>query len=242
MSLQGRVALVTGAGRNIGRATALAFARAGADVVVNARQNRDELEAVAEEARRIGVRALPILADIGDTAAVQRLCAQALETFGRVDILVNNASIRPHVPFVDMTWEQWDEVLRVDLHAAFWTTKAVLPGMIARRWGRIINIAGANALSGYVGAAHVSVAKHGLWALIKTLAKEVGQHGVTVNGISPGAIETIGTTHSPERLKRIPAGRWGRPEDIAATCLFLASDEASYINGQMIAVSGGEYT
>jgi 3-oxoacyl-[acyl-carrier protein] reductase len=242
MSLQGRVALVTGAGRNIGRATALALARAGADVVVNARQNRDELASVAEEIRRCGVRALPIVADMGDAAAVQQMCAQALETFGKVDILINNASIRPHVPFVEMTWEQWDEVLRVDLHAAFWTTKAVVPGMIARRWGRIINIAGANALSGYVGAAHVSVAKHGLWALVKTLAKELGPHGITANGISPGAIETIGAKHNPERLKRIPAGRWGRSEDIAATCLFLASDDASYINGQMIHVSGGEYT
>lgn len=242
MRLHGHVALITGAGRNIGRATALALARAGADVVVNVRQSREEGEAVAAEARGYGVRALAVVADVGVTAAVQALCAQAVEAFGKVDILVNNAAIRPHVPFVEMTWEQWQQVLDVDLHASFWTTKACLPGMLAQRWGRIINITGGNAMSGYVGAAHVSVAKHGLLALTKSLAKELGPHGITVNAIAPGAIDTSGTRHNPERLKRIPAGRLGQPEEIAAACLYLASEEAAFVNGQMIAVNGGEWT
>ncbi|MBI2322800.1 MAG: SDR family oxidoreductase [Chloroflexi bacterium] len=242
MPLEGRVALVTGAGRNIGRATALALARAGADVVVNVRQSRDEAEAVAAEARSHGVRALAVVADVGVAIEAQALCARALEALGKVDIVVNNAAIRPHVPFVEMTWEQWQSVLDVDLHASFWTIKACLPGMLAQRWGRIINLTGGNAMSGYVGAAHVSVAKHGLLALTKSLAKELGPHGVTVNAVSPGAIDTTGTRHNPERLKRIPAGRPGLPEEIAATCLYLASDEAAFVNGQMIAVNGGEWT
>lgn len=245
--LAGRVALVTGAGRNIGRAIALDLAGRGCDLVVNTRARHREAEAVADEARKRGARALVVVADVGRAEDVRRLAERALAEFGRVDVLVNNAAIRPQTPFLDMTEEAWHRVIDVDLHAAFYTSRAFLPGMVARRWGRIINLTGMNAIQGYAGRAHVSAAKHGLWGLTKALAREFGPMGITVNAVSPGPIDTAREDPEDDRhirgmVSRVPLGRLGTPEEIAALCGFLASDEGGFVSGQMIAVNGGAAT
>lgn len=243
MQLKGKTALVTGSGRNIGRAIAIALAEEGADVVVNARSNRQELEALASEVRALGVKALPILADVGDRPQIERMAKQALDAFGHIDILVNNAAIRPNKPFLEMTYEEWRTVLSVDLDAAFLLSKTFVPAMVERKWGRIINIGGLLAFEGHAGRVHVSAAKMGLLGFTRALAKELAPHGVLVNCIVPGAIGG----DSPEpgaarsaRLPHIPVGRLGRPQDIASLCAFLCSDAAGFIAGQAIHVNGGE--
>jgi 3-oxoacyl-[acyl-carrier protein] reductase len=241
------VALVTGSGRNIGRAIILEFARRGYAVIVNTIANREAGESVAAEARALGVEALYLQADVGDADAVRALAEQALAKFGKVDVLVNNAAIRPQKPFLEMTAEEWHRVLAIDLHSAFYTAQAFLPGMVRQNWGRIVNLTGMNAIHGYQGRAPVSAAKHGLWGLTKALAKEFGAHAVTVNAISPGPIQSDHADpdrarHIQEQLGRIPLARLGEPEDIAALCGLLCSDEGGFISGQMIACNGGAQT
>lgn len=247
MSLKGRVALVTGAGRNIGRAIALELADRGADVVINTRSNGAAGEAVADAARQRGVRALALLGDVGRADDVRRLAERALSEFGKVDIVVNNAAIRPEKSFLQLSDEEWHQVLAVDLHSAFYTVKAFLPGMVAQRWGRIVNITGLNAIQGHAGRAHVSAAKHGLWGLTKALARELGPYSITVNAISPGPIE--GERHDPasaqyikSQLGRVPLGRLGVPEDIARLCGFLVCDDGGFVSGQMIGANGAAAT
>lgn len=250
MKLQGKTALVTGSGRNIGRAIALAFAREGANVVVNARSNIQEIEQVAQEARAYGVQALPVRADVSDAGQVDALMARAHETFGAVDILVNNAAVRPKVLFPDMTYEDWRRVLGVALDGAFLCVKGVLPKMLERRWGRIINIGSIAAIEGGVGGAHHIAAKNALRGLTRALAKELGPQGVLVNDVAPGIIDTwltasvqAGKTSKSDLesyVRAIPIGRLGRPEDIAGVCVFLASDAGGFINGEIIHVNGGQ--
>ncbi|NIV75199.1 MAG: SDR family oxidoreductase [Gammaproteobacteria bacterium] len=240
-------ALVTGAGRNIGRAIAMELARRGCNVVVNARANREEAEAVAAEVRALGVQALVALADVADPEDVRRLASEAFARFTRVDIVVNNAAIRPESPFLELSEEQWHRVLSVDLHAAFYTCRAFLPAMVEQRWGRVINVTGMNAIAGYAGRAPVSVAKHGLWGLTKALAREFGPQGITVNAISPGPIRSehpdpAMTRHIESMLTKIPLGRLGEPHDIAALCGLLASEDGGFISGQMIACNGAAQT
>ncbi|MBW8055387.1 MAG: SDR family oxidoreductase [Nitrospira sp.] len=247
MSLDGRTALVTGAGRNIGRAIILDLAARGCNVIVNTRVNQSEADAVAAEARELGANAVTMLGDVGRPAEIQRIAGQALERFATVDILVNNAAIRPAAPFLELEEQDWHRVVDVDLHAAFYTAKAFLPGMVAQHWGRIINLTGMNAIHGYAGRAHVSAAKHGLWGLTKALAKEFGPSGVTVNAISPGPIQSqhpdpAMTQHIASQLGKIPLGRLGEPREIAALCGFLASDQGGFISGQMIAANGAAQT
>ncbi len=247
MSTTGHVAVVTGAGRNIGRAIVLELAERGFDVVVNTRANLAEAEAVAAEANKRGVRALALVADVGRSEDVKRLAARALGEFGTVDVVINNAAIRPGAPFLDITEEQWHHVLAVDLHSAFYTAKAFLPGMVAKKWGRIVNLTGMNAIQGTGGRPHVAAAKHGLWGLTKALAREFGPHGITVNAISPGPIDT--SRHDPtvdqrmrSQVSLVPLGRLGQPEEIARLCGFLASEDGSFVSGQMIAANGGAAT
>ncbi len=241
------VALVTGAGRNIGRAVVLELARRGYRVVVNGRTDQNAVDAVAEEARALGVEAIAVLADVGESKAVTQLADTALNAFDKVDVVVNNAAIRPEKPFLELEDEDWHRVLATDLHSAFYTCRAFLPQMVAQGWGRVINLTGMNAMHGYNGRCPVSVAKHGLWGLTKSLAKEFGPKGVTVNAISPGPIrsehrDTSMTHHIESQLSRIPLGRLGEPEDIAALCGFLASEEGGFISGQMIASNGAAQT
>lgn len=247
MTLDGRVAIVTGSGRNIGRATALELARRGAAVVVNARANRLEAEGVVGEIEGLGGKAIAAVADVGDQAQVNAMAERALEAFGRVDILVNNAGMRAAQGIADMTVEQWRRVLAVNLDAPFFCAQAVVPGMMERGWGRIINVSGLNAFSGRAGWAHVCASKMGALGLTRALAAELAEYNILVNHIVPGAFDT---TPPPEqaggamppaaaRAAGIPLGRLGMPEEIATTCAFLASDDASFITGQTIHVNGG---
>lgn len=247
MTKETRVALVTGAGRNIGRAVALALAGMGFDVVINGSSDRAAAEAVAAEARALGGQALVAMGDVGKREECLRVAGMAMDGFGRVDVLVNNAALRPVQKFLDITPEDWRMVIGVDLEAAVWLSQACLPGMVERGWGRIVNFTGMNAIHGYAGRAPVSVAKHGLWGLTKSLGKEFGPKGVTVNAISPGPIAADDEGDEPSAYRqaivaRVPAGRMGLPREVAAAVRLLASEDGGYINGQMIAVNGGAET
>jgi 3-oxoacyl-[acyl-carrier protein] reductase len=246
-SLVGRVALVTGSGRNIGRAIALAFARAGAGVIVNARTSRDEIEGVAAEARAHGAAALAVVADVRDAAAVGRMVAEAREQIGPVDILVNGAALRPEGPFEEITADEWREVLSVVLDGAFVCTQAVIGGMAEGGRGTIINIIGLTGQTGAPQRAHLVTAKAGLIGFTKALALEYAGRGITVNGVSPGLIDTVrdsasATAEPVHRQGRfLPMGRYGRPEEVASLCCYLASNDARYITGQILAINGGVY-
>ena len=239
--LQGKVALVTGSGRNIGRATILELARRGADVAVNARSNRVEAEAVVAEARDLGVRAIVTIADVAEQGPVYRMVADAISEFGRVDILVNNAGMRADKPFTEMTVEDWRQVNAVNMDGPFFACQAVVPGMVERGWGRIINVSGLNAFKGRPGWAHVCAGKMGALGLTRALAAELAPHGITANHIVPGAFDTtrVEGQSTPAPSAGIPVGRLGMPEEIAHTVAFLASDGAAYITGQTIHVNGG---
>lgn len=243
-----RTALVTGAGRNIGRACVLELAAAGFNVVINGSKDRAACEAVAKEAARAGVDAVVAMADIGDVKECRRIADEAIKRFGAVDVLVNNAALRPAKPFLDMQEADWRRVLSVDLDAAVWLAQACLPGMMAKNWGRIVNFTGMNAIHGYAGRAPVSVAKHGAWGLTKALAKEFGPKGITTNAISPGPIaadvesDAASMHHRQETMAKVPLGRMGTTAEVAAVVGLLVSDGGAYINGQMIQVNGGGET
>jgi 3-oxoacyl-[acyl-carrier protein] reductase len=243
MKLEGRVALITGSGRNIGRATALKFASEGAHVVVNARSNESEVNTVAEEARALGVRALPVIANVADRAQVQSMVAAAMAEFGRIDILVSNAAARPAKAFVELTQDDWEFARGVVLDGAFYCTRAVVPSMVEHRFGRIIYMTGGGAFSGVPDRAHVSAAKMGLVGMARGLATELGPSGIRVNVISPGLIDTTRVTGTvvpgANTATNNPLARKGTVEEIANACLFLASEDSSYITGQTIHVNGG---
>src|SRR5439155_481281 len=229
--LEGKVALVTGSGRNIGRATVLKLAAEGAHVVVNSRTNQAEAEAVAREAQARGVKALAIVADVARKDQVDAMVARAMSEFGRVDILINNAAIRPHKPFTELTIEDWERVRSVVLDGAIYLTRAVIESMVANRYGRILFFTGEGAFMGGAGRAHVSAAKMGLVGLARGLASEFAPHGIRVNVVCPGSIDT--SRANPEWYQGrapsatgIPLGRQGTSEEMAATCLFLVSDDS----------------
>jgi len=247
MTGTGRTALITGSGRNIGRACALALAADGVNVVLNGSSDEAACQAVAEEARALGVGAEVAMGDIGKEAGARTVAQQAINHCGGVDILVNNAAIRPSSPFLEMTEEEWTRVMNTNFQAAFWLARACLPGMVEKGWGRIINFAGMNAIHGYNGRAHVSASKHAAWGLTKALAKEFGPQGITANIISPGPIagerdDPAMAAHIEETAARVPLGRLGTGDEVAAACALLASDRGAFINGQMIQVNGGAET
>jgi 3-oxoacyl-[acyl-carrier protein] reductase len=242
--LDGKVALITGSGRNIGRATALKFAGEGAHIIVNARSNEAEAEAVAREVREKGVKALAIITDVAKRDQVEAMVARAFAEFGRVDILVNNAAIRPHKPFTELTIEDWERVRGVVLDGAIYCTRAVIEGMVKNRYGRILFFTGDGAFTGGSGRAHVSAAKMGLVGLARSLASEFAPHNIRANVVSPGSIDT--RRDNPEWYQGrvpgtagIPLGRQGHVDEIAATCLFLVSEDGGFITGQTIHVNGG---
>ena len=242
--LEGKVAFVTGSGRNIGRATVLQLACEGAHVVINARTNQAEAEAVAIEARALGVKALPLIGDVGNRGEITAMVARAMTEFGRIDILINNAAVRPHKSFTELTVEDWEAVRGVVLDGAFHLTRAVIEQMVANQYGRILFFTGEGAFVGGNGRAHVSAAKMGLVGLARGLASEFAPHNIRVNVVSPGSIDT--QRANPEwyrgRLPSaagIPLGRQGMVDEIAATCVFLVSDDAGFITGQTIHVNGG---
>ncbi len=240
MKLAGHVALVTGSGRNIGRATVLRLAADGADVVVNARTNEAQAQAVAAEARALGVRATAILADVANRKAVDAMVSEAMAELGGIDILVNNAAIRPSKPFVDVTDEEWERVRGVVLDGALYCTRAVVPSMIARGSGNIQFIVGDGAFSGRAERAHVSAAKMGLVGLGRSLARELAPHNIRVNIVSPGFIDTARDPAWYPKGIGEDVERKGTVDDVAAACAFLASDDAAYITGQTLHVNGGQ--
>ena len=242
-----KTALITGSGRNIGRAIALDLARMGFNVVINGSRSRDACEAVAAEARTHGVQAMVAMADVGRPEECARIAAEAIAQFGAVDVLVNNAALRPDGRFLEMSYADWRRVISVDLDSSVWLARACLPGMLDRGWGRIVNLLGMNAIHGYNGRAAVSVSKHGLWGLTKALAKEFGAKGITTNAVSPGPIagerdDEASRHHIASMVSRVPVGRLGEAHEIDAVVSMLVSDGGAFVNGQMIQVNGGAET
>jgi len=244
--LAGKVALVTGGVRRIGRSIALALAREGAAIAVNAKSSRDEAADTVREIEALGGAAGVFMGDVSDEAEVARMVADIAAALGPVDILINNAAIRRDGIFTTMSLADWRLIMSVVLDGAFLCSRAVIPGMVAKRHGAIINIGGLTAHTGAAGRAHVSAAKAGLVGLTKALAVEFGGNGITVNCVAPGR---IGGPRSPSSGKggAIPGGghplvgREGDPEDVAATVKLLCGPGGRYITGQTIHVSGGIY-
>ena len=244
--LAGKVALVTGGARNIGRAISLALAAGGAAVLVNARTSRAEAEQTVADIRNAGGRAALLLADVTDPAAVHAMVEAGLREFGRLDVLVNNAAIRSETPFGEMAFAEWRQVLASILDGAFLCTQACLPQLVLSRDGAVVNIGGLTAYSGASGRAHVVAAKAGLAGLTRALALEFAPQGVTVNCVVPGTIETVrGLPGAPERPAPRqglpPVGRRGTPEEVAASVRFLCGPGARYITGETLHVNGGGY-
>jgi 3-oxoacyl-[acyl-carrier protein] reductase len=242
--MTGRVAIVTGASRGIGRAIALALGRRGAKVLVNYSQSSDAAEAVVKELVQLGTEAQPVQADVSTQEGASDLVKACLDRFGTVDILVNNAGITRDQLSMRLREEDWDLVLATDLKSAFLCAKAVQRTMLRKRRGRIISIGSVAGLTGNVGQCNYAAAKAGLIGLTKTLARELGSRGITVNIVAPGFVETDMTASLDESLvararERIPLERLGVPEDVALAVAFLASDEAAYITGQVLCVDGG---
>ncbi|HLH22402.1 MAG TPA: SDR family NAD(P)-dependent oxidoreductase [Chloroflexota bacterium] len=243
IDLTGRVALVTGAGSGIGRATALMLGQAGARVAyVDVRAAR--AAAAAAEARERGYDALGLAADVADPAAIGAAVQQALDRWGGLDVLVANAGISSHQAVVDMDEAAWDTVLAVDLDGVFYTVRAALPALRRSRHGRIVCTASHYGLIGQAGLAHYSAAKGGVIGLVRSLAQELGPDGVTVNAVAPGPVLTGITERTPEQVRaraaRLPLGRLGQPEDVAGLILFLASDLAAWLTGQVLPIDGGD--
>jgi len=244
IDLTGKAALVTGGSRGIGKAIGLRLARQGADVAFSFRGNADAAKATADEIESIGMKALSIQADVKDPASADTVVKTALEAFGKVDILVNNAGVTRDDLIMRMSEEAWREVLETNLFGAFWMTKAVTRPMLKARAGRIVNITSVSGQAGQMGQANYSSAKAGLIGLTKATARELASRGITVNAVAPGFVLTELTKDLPEALQseliaRTPLGRFGTVEEIADTVAFLASDEAQYITGQVLAVDGG---
>ena len=239
-----RDSLVTGSGRNIGRAIILKLAEDGANVVVNARTNKEEAEAVAAEARALGVVALPFVADVSERQQVTSMFAAAAEQFGGVDILVSNAAIRPRKPFTELTYAVWEWGRGVVLDGAFHVAHAAVPNMVKNGYGRRVFYTGDGAFTGTATRSHVSAAKMGVIGLARGLASEFAPKNIRVNVISPGRIDTSrdmawypqgGMTDTSD----IPVGRLGSVDDIAAATMFLINDDCGFMSGQTLHVNGG---
>ena len=243
----GRTALVTGSGRNLGKGIALAFAKAGANVVLNGRNDVDALKAVAAEAESYGVKAHWVLGDVSDPDDVQRMVGEAVERFGSIDISVQNVGLRPRQSFLEISVDDWRRVIDTSLSSAFYLARSVLPGMRDKRWGRIIHMSGRDGFFTYANRAHNVTAKAGLHALAKAIAVEFGEYNITANTIAPGKMDTVRDEKNypnyqalwAEAVKTMPLRRLGTAEDAAQCCMFLASPE-SWVTGQLIHLNGGE--
>ena len=244
MDFTGKVALVTGSGRGIGKAIALKLAENGATLVINDVGDSTPAEQTVTEIKNMNRQAMAIMADVSSSADVTRMVETAMTTYGKVDILVNNAGITRDQLTMKMTDEEWDKVLTIDLKSVFLCTRAVLRPMLKQRSGRIVSMSSVVGIIGNTGQANYAAAKAGIIGFTKTIAKEVAPRGITVNAVAPGFIDTPMTQVLPEERKQslmasIPLGYLGTPRDIAETVAFLVSDEARYITGQVITVDGG---
>jgi NAD(P)-dependent dehydrogenase (short-subunit alcohol dehydrogenase family) len=244
----GRTAIVTGSGRNIGRAIALALAEGGANVVVNGHRDLEAVDRVVREIGEAGGRALGVMADVSAHDQVAELVRKAVAAFGAVDIAISNVAIRPKQAFLDISLEDWNAVLATNLSAAFYLARNAVPHMRARRWGRIIHISGFDGFWAQITErAHNITCKAGLHGLAKALAREFGADGITANTVVPGAIDTVRDwsqyAHQEKaRLEaEIPSGRYGKTEEVAAACAFLCAETGAFVSGQAIHVNGGHY-
>ena len=239
MTLDGKVALVTGASRGIGRAIALDLANNGAQVAINYLTSGPAAEEVAGLTKGI-----PVQADVSDPQAVETMLKTVLDRWGRIDILVNNAGVNKDNLVMRMSDEEWDKIIRTSLSSAFYCSRAALRPMLRQRWGRIVNLSSIIGVRGNAGQANYAAAKAGLIGFTKSLAREVASRNITVNALAPGWIETDMVAAVPENLRkealaRVPAGRFGTPEDVAGIASFLCTDSAGYITGQVIGIDGG---
>jgi 3-oxoacyl-[acyl-carrier protein] reductase len=243
--LSGRVALVTGAGRNIGRAMAKALAAGGAAVIVNARSNKAEADAVVAEIVRDGGKAHAAIADVADEKAVYAMVDEAVRAFGRIDYLVNNAALRGEKHLEDLTYADWRNVIATTLDGAFHCAKACLPHLKASGAGAVINIGGLSAHTGSKHRVHVTTAKLGLVGFTRGLAHDLAEHGVTVNLVAPGTIDTARDPNAAKPahhlINNTLTGKRGTPDDVAAMVRFLCGPGARYVTGQTIHVNGGAY-
>jgi 3-oxoacyl-[acyl-carrier protein] reductase len=242
--LQGKVAVVTGASRGIGRAIALAFGQAGAQVALTYMQQHQAAAAVCTALQELGTVSQVYQFDVADFAATSAAFDEIVKTFGRIDILVNNAGVRQDQLLVRMKQEEWDTVVHTNLSGTFHCTRAATRTMLRQRWGRIITITSIAGVLGNAGQTNYAASKAGIIGFTKALAKEVASRGITVNAVAPGFIETdmtraLPAAHRQAILAQIPSERFGTPEDVAACVLFLASEEAQYITGEVLSVSGG---
>jgi len=246
MELKGKVSLISGASRGIGRASALFLAEAGSDVVINYLKNEDAALEVVERVQKLGRRAIAVQADVSKHDETNEMIDRAEKELGPIDVLVNNAGITRDRSFMKLSREHWHEVLLVNLDGAFNLTGRLLPQMVERKWGRIINMTSIVAQMGNFGQSNYAVAKGGLIAFTKSLAREVALKGVTVNAIAPGFIDTDMTRVVPTETldvvrKLTPMGRLGTADEVAIAVRFLAAPEAGFITGQVINVNGGLY-
>ncbi|WP_075980960.1 3-oxoacyl-[acyl-carrier-protein] reductase [Bacillus massilinigeriensis] len=244
MRLQGKIALVTGASRGIGREIALELARLGANIAVNYAGNEAKANEVVDEIKALGRDAIAVQADVSNAESVTNMVKETIERFGRLDILVNNAGITKDNLLMRMKEEEWDAVINTNLKGVFLTTKAVTRQMMKQRYGRIINISSIVGVSGNPGQANYVAAKSGVIGLTKTAAKELASRGITVNAVAPGFITTDMTDKLNEEvrnemLKQIPLADFGKPSDVAHVVAFLASDDSRYMTGQTLHVDGG---
>jgi len=244
MNTTNRSALITGSGRNIGRAIALELANRGFSVAINGSSDQTACQSVADEITANGGNAIVAMGDISNRSTVQAIVKQTLSAFGSIDALINNAAIRPNFNFLESSEAEWEKVMDTNFNSSFWLCRESLPGMVDKGWGRIIFFTGMNAQQGYPGKSAVSVSKHAAWGLTKSLAKEFGPQGITTNIISPGTI--VGEVNEPSIEKNFstlksnnPSGRLGLPADIASMVGFLASDDAGFVNGQIMQINGG---
>src|SRR5579863_2941323 len=243
MDLTGRVALITGASQGIGKACALALAEAGADVALGAR-NLYNLQCVAKDVEDLGRKALVLGLDVAQLESVTEAVARTVQAWGKIDILVNNAGVTKDNLIMRMKPEDWESVLRTNLDGAYYSIRAVLPGMVKQRYGRIVNVASVVAQTGNPGQANYIASKAGLIGLTKAVAAEVASRNITVNAVAPGFIQTAMTDKLPEEVRQkllgiIPLGRMGTDREVAGAVRFLASDEAGYITGHVLNVNGG---
>jgi NAD(P)-dependent dehydrogenase (short-subunit alcohol dehydrogenase family) len=254
MRLQGKTAIIAGAARNIGKATALTFAREGANVVLVAKSSSDELKAVAQECEQLGVKALPLLSDVSNAENVERIVQAGLDRFGYIDTLVSVAAIRPHKPFWEIDIDEWHRVFEVNLHSTFYFAKSLAPTMMkSAKGGSIVALGGMASLTSQPNRAHVVSSKTGLYGLIKSLALELGPYNVRANLIAVGfidtrrinpewyALEENNTPYNAADIEATPLRRPGTPQEVANVALFLASDESSFVTGDRIVCAGGKY-
>ena len=262
MRLEGKAALITGASRNIGKEVALTFAREGAALILNTRQSAEELEAVAAQCRELGARTVTAVGDVGDAESVRRMVSDGIGELGKIDVLVSNVAIRPHKPILEVSDDEWQQVMNTNLNSAFYLCKAVLgsesgPGMLERRSGSIIALGGQSSITGRPNTSAVTAAKTGLLGLIRAIAAEAAPHNVRANMVNPGSTDT--SREHPEwypefqsgqggmprgsagHLQDLPMGRQATVQDVANACLFFASDESAYITGDSVNVMGGRY-